>query len=197
MDVSIIGTPPRPVVGGFADGPRVYASGDGAIEFAQLRVHGLDISVLDRGLTRASSLKMCYAALLKGLTALSTELMVTSELLDVRQPLRDQLQATQPALLAMMGRQVPSMPPKARRWIGEMEQMAITFGDAGLPPNIFEGAAALFNMVGRTPLGEEVVEDRRLGTSLDEVVDALAGVVRTASAGRQSLAERVLAASGT
>jgi 3-hydroxyisobutyrate dehydrogenase-like beta-hydroxyacid dehydrogenase len=181
VDVSIIGPPPRVMDGRVEAAPSIYASGDGALDFALLKELGLDVSVLEGSQARASSLKMCYAALLKGLTAISTELMAASDLLEVREPLLAQLESTQPELLKMMARQIPAMPPKARRWVGEMEQMAIAFRDVGLTPSIFQGAADLFELVGLTELGEEVPENRRIGTSMNEVVGTIVEAVRNRS----------------
>ena len=45
-------------------------------------------------------------------------------------------------MLERMHRAVPEMVPKAHRWVGEMEEIAKTFGACGLTPLTFEGAAA-------------------------------------------------------
>jgi hypothetical protein len=44
------------------------------------------------------------------------------------------------------------MPPKADRWIGEMEEIAATFGAVGLPPELMVGAAALYRLVSENTL---------------------------------------------
>ena len=66
------------------------------------------------------------------------------------------------------------MPPKAFRWVGEMEEIARTFSDQGLPPKMLEGAAALYRLVERTELGAETPEERHRGQTLAEVVGILA-----------------------
>lgn len=184
VDVSIIGQPPRPGQVPGPGTPRFYASGPEAPYFARLGDHGLDVRVLEGGIGKASGLKMCYAALLKGLTALSTELLVAGQLLGLEEPLRAELESSQPVLLDMMRKQLPRMPPKAYRWVGEMEEMARTFQEAGLPPEIFLGAAHLYGIVEGTDLGHETPEKRRLGTTLEEVVDLLARALRSAPAGK-------------
>ena len=173
VDAGIIGGPPRPGT----PGPRLYASGEHAEEFAQLRRHGLDVRVIGPETGQASGLKMCYAALTKGLTALATELLVAGRVLRLDEPLMAELRASQPALLGWIERGVPGMPPKAYRWVGEMEEIAATFGALGLPPQIHEGAAALYRFVAQTPLGAETPEARRRGQTLDEVVAVLAGTL--------------------
>ena len=75
VDAGIIGGPP----GRSGAGPRIYASGEHASAFAELATYGLDIRPLGPAIGQASGLKMCYAALTKGLTALGTELLVAAE----------------------------------------------------------------------------------------------------------------------
>lgn len=173
VDAGIIGGPPKP---GSA-GTRFYASGEHAGEFARLRGSGLDVRVIGGDIGQASGLKMCYAALTKGLTALGTELLVAARALGLSEPLRAELTSSQATLLGILERSIPSMPPKAYRWVGEMEEIAATFRDAGLTPKIHEGAADLYRFVEATPLAEETPEARSKGTTLDEVVAMLAGAL--------------------
>jgi len=50
-----------------------------------------------------------------------------------------------------MERQIPTMPPRAYRWIGEMEEIAQTFADAGLTPKFHQAAADMYRFVAATP----------------------------------------------
>lgn len=70
-------------------------------------------------------------------------------------------------------RGLPSMCPKAYRWVGEMEEIAKTYEALGLKGKVFEGFAELFQLVTDSPLGKEIVEDRKLGTTLDFTVQAI------------------------
>ena len=155
VDAGIIGPPPRH---GATD-TRFYASGAAATDFAQLRDHGLEVRVIGARAGDASALKMCYAALTKGTTAIMTELLIAAERLGVSAPLRAELQASQPAMLQRMRHVVPAMVPKAHRWVGEMAEIAKTFAAAGLTPLTFEGAAALYALVADTTLGRVAPED--------------------------------------
>ena len=171
VDAGIIGPPPRPG----AAGTRFYASGAAAAELAQLRDYGLDVRVLGARAGDASAVKMCYAALTKGTTAIMTELALAAERLGVSEALRAELAASQPEMLERMERGVPAMVPKAHRWVGEMEEIARTFAAVGLTPLTFEGAAALYALVAGTPLGETSPEDwRRRARTFAEVVGGLA-----------------------
>jgi 3-hydroxyisobutyrate dehydrogenase-like beta-hydroxyacid dehydrogenase len=169
-DVGIIGSPPR----GPTRRARLHVSGPAAAEVTRLAAHGLDVRVVGTESGQASGLKMCYAALTKGLTALGTELLVAGHLLGLSEPLLSELREGQTPLLQWLERQIPTMPPKAYRWVGEMEEIASTFESLGLPPQILAGAAALYRQVGDTPLAEERPESRRRGQSASEVVALLA-----------------------
>ncbi|HEV2122984.1 MAG TPA: DUF1932 domain-containing protein [Chloroflexota bacterium] len=173
IDGGIIGGPPK--VGGA--GPRIYASGEHAAELAVLRDHGLDVRVIGEEVGQASGLKMCYAALTKGLTALGTELLVAGEQLGLSQVLRSEIQSSQPALWGWLERSVPGMPPKAYRWVGEMEEIAATFDALGLTPRLLAGAADMYRFVERTPLGQETPETRQRGQTLEEAVKVLSNAL--------------------
>lgn len=170
VDAGIIGPPPRPGSGG----TRFYASGDRAGEFAQLGQYGLDVRVVGPVIGQASGLKMCYAALTKGLTALATELLLAAELMGLSETLDSELQTSQQPLRNWIERQLPSMPPKAYRWVGEMEEIATTFDALKLTPEMLQGAAAIYREVARTPLGRETPESRSQGTTLRSAIDLLA-----------------------
>ncbi len=175
VDAGIIGPPPAAGAGG----TRFYASGAAAEEFARLGDFGLDIRVIGERAGDASAVKMCYAALTKGTTAIMTELLVAAARLGVAAALRDELGLSQLAMVARMEKSVPAMVPKAHRWVGEMEEIAKTFGDVGLTPLTFEGAAALYAFVAGTPLGQSPPEEwRAAGVSLEQVIASLAAQVQ-------------------
>jgi 3-hydroxyisobutyrate dehydrogenase-like beta-hydroxyacid dehydrogenase len=172
VDAGIIGGPPK----SGANGPRFYASGTLAEEFAQLGNHGLDMRVVGPEIGQASALKMCFAAMSKGVTALATEALTAAQMLGVADPLRAEMASTLPGLLDYANRAVPTMPPKAYRWIGEMEEIAQTFASVGLPPGMLQGAADVYRFVGQSPLGRERTENRTQGKTIE---DAVAGLART------------------
>ncbi|MGH6901741.1 MAG: DUF1932 domain-containing protein [Geminicoccaceae bacterium] len=171
VDAGIVGPPPKPG----ASATRFYASGKDAAVFAQLCDFGLDVRVVGERPGDASALKMCYAALTKGTTALMTELAIAAERLGVGAALRAEFALSQPAMLERMHRAVPAMVPKAHRWVGEMREIAKTFEACGLTPLTFEGAAAIYADVAATPLGGTSPEDwRREARRLEDIVSALA-----------------------
>jgi 3-hydroxyisobutyrate dehydrogenase-like beta-hydroxyacid dehydrogenase len=156
---------------GFPGAPRFYASGPHAHELTELP---LDVRVLDGEIGQASALKMCYAALTKGLTALLTESMVAADALGVTEALVAELSDSQPQFLATAQRGLPGMVPKAYRWIAEMEEIAATFEAAGLTPRMLLGAADVYRLV-------EEARTAADGSALDNV-DAVIEAVRLALA---------------
>jgi 3-hydroxyisobutyrate dehydrogenase-like beta-hydroxyacid dehydrogenase len=169
IDGGIIGQPPK--IDGA--GPRVYVSGPGAESLIQLRENGLNIQPIGDVIGHASGVKMCYAGLTKGLTALGTELMVAAEAMGLTEPLRAELEYSQKQFLDHFERQIPGMPPKAYRWVGEMEEIAKTFEDTGMTPKILLGAADMYRLVGETELANETPEQRSRGQNLADVVKIL------------------------
>ncbi len=174
VDVGIIGGPPQP---GRRGATTLYASGNHAAEFARLQDFGLDIKVLEGGIGAASGIKMCYAAMTKGVTAVATELLIAAERLGLSDALQAEFEHSQPDLLRLAKRQVPSIAPKAYRWVAEMQEIASTFGEVGLTPKIFEGAAELYRSVSETPAASEAVSAGRANQTADELVDALAATL--------------------
>jgi L-threonate 2-dehydrogenase len=178
VDGGIIGGTPQPE----RAGPRIYVSGADAPELAQLGGDGLTVRVMGERIGEASGLKMCYAALTKGVTALATELLVAAEVMGLSAPLKAELEGGQGSQWASLQRGVAGMPPKAYRWVGEMEEIAATFGDLGLTPRMLEGAADVYRLVARSPLGAETPEVRRLGKTAEDAVAVLAATVKQEAA---------------
>ncbi len=165
VDASIIGPPPRT-----PGATRFYASGPQLETFSELNRYGLDVRPLGDAIGLASAIKMCYASLTKGLTALCTELLTAAALLGVSDALTAEFQLSQAALFERMEKGLPSMPPKARRWIGEMEEISATFEHVGLTPNILTGAADMYRFVGETHLAELPPEARDQFPTLAELI---------------------------
>src|SRR5437868_2813998 len=85
------------------------------------------------------------------------------------------------------------MPPKAYRWVGEMEEIAHAFVDLGLPPQMGEGAATLYRLVGQTKLGMGTPEERQLGQTLEEVAGILASALAEGNRSPVTMSCRTLA----
>lgn len=171
VDAGIIGAPPHPTEGG---GPRFYASGPDAARFAVLAGFGLDIRVVGEEIGQASAVKCCYAALTKGFTALGASLLVAAERAGVAATLAAECAASQPEASSWLLRQLPSMPPKAWRWVAEMEEIGAFFDSVGVPGGTVRGAAETYRKVADTPLGRETPETRDKARDGRAVAEGLA-----------------------
>lgn len=119
VDGGIIGPPPGPT------GRTVfYVSGEAARRAAAMRDLGLDIRVLEGPVGAASALKMSYAGITKGLTAIGAAMMLGATRAGCAADLAAELAESQPQLLKWLTRQVPAMFPKAYRFVAEMEEIA-------------------------------------------------------------------------
>ena len=172
VDVSIIGGPPRP---GYS--PHFYVSGSQAPNFAEVGQFGLDVRLLDGEVGQASGIKMCYAAMTKGSWALYSQLLIAAELMGLTEPLLAEFQSGQSAVLERMTRTIPTVPPRARRWVSEMEEIRDTFDHLGLTPLLFQGVSDMYRFMGDTPLGEEFPESRDWERTFTETIRQLATYV--------------------
>ncbi|HEY5210822.1 MAG TPA: DUF1932 domain-containing protein, partial [Stellaceae bacterium] len=141
-DVGIVGGPPR------AEGytPHLYASGEAVADLLPLRDLGLDIRPVAGGIGAASGLKLAYASLTKGLTAIAIAAARGAANAGVADALRAEFAESQPQLLAWLQRQIPTVYPKAYRWVGEMEEIARALG-ADPAGDMFMGAAGVYEGV--------------------------------------------------
>lgn len=149
VDGSIIGTPPLP--GGPA--PALYVSGPEAGRVAILGDHGMDIRVLDAPIGAASTLKMSYAGMTKGLTALASAMILAAERAGAGEALHAELARSQKMLLDRFARTVPDMFPKAYRWVAEMEEIAAFLGEDRPESQIFHGIAGLYQLIAEDHAG--------------------------------------------
>jgi putative dehydrogenase len=147
VDAGIIGSPPKPPAAGesiVAGSPRFYASGPAALRFATLRDYGLDVRVLDGALAAASALKMSYAGITKGTQAIGAAMMLAATRAGSADALFDELQSSQKELFPWLKRSLAQMPPKAYRWVAEMQEIAGFVGDDPAASELYEGAAHFY-----------------------------------------------------
>ena len=169
LDGGIIGPPPR----GKAK-TNLYVSGPGAGDLEQLHTEQLRVHVLSERIGDASALKMCYGAINKGTQALILEALVAARSLGVDAELEKQLLDSRSDMYNWIIGTLPTMPPKAYRWVPEMLQISKTFESAGMTPRIFQGAADMFEFIAVTPIGRETPENRDKSRGGKDVVRLLA-----------------------
>ena len=147
IDAGIIGGPPLAGTQDPAKGPRFYASGADAHQLTRLAAFGLDIAILDGPVGDASGLKLAYAGLTKGFTALCATMLGAAEREGIAGALRTELARSQPNFLKHLDRFLPAMRPKAYRFVDEMRQIAQFVGSPDDGATIYEGAAQLYQKI--------------------------------------------------
>ena len=168
IDAGIIGGPP-----GSGSPPRFYASGPHEAVIGELDGKGIIVPLLGGEVGRASAIKMCYASLTKGVSALQTAALVAAHRLGLSSELEEEMSSSQANVLAQM-QSVIGLPGKAFRWVGEMEEIAATFESVGVTGNFHHGAAEIFRMVADSPLGDERPETIDPNRTLQETVEVFA-----------------------
>jgi putative dehydrogenase len=157
----IIGPPPREN----STNTKIYASGPHAAELARLNEYGLNVRVLDGSLTAASALKMSYAGITKGFTALGAAMILAATREGSAAALKAELAESQPALMSWLARQIPSMYAKAYRWVAELDEIAAFVGQDRPEATMLSAAARLYEHIaadGRTDGTEIGILDRFL-----------------------------------
>ena len=150
VDAGIIGPPPKPG----STSTKIYASGPLAQALASLQDYGLIVRPLDGPLTAASALKMSYAGITKGLTALGAAMMLAATRGGSADALKAELADSQPELLQFFERMMPPMYGKAYRWIAELDEIAGFVGKDRPESAMLTAAARLYEEVARDVEGD-------------------------------------------
>lgn len=164
----------RFVDGGIIGGPAwepgktwLYLSGEEAGEVAAFFSAGpLETRVLGDEVSKASALKMCYAAYTKGTSALLCAIMATAEALGVREDLETQWSRGGSDFAETTRGRVRRVTAKAWRFAGEMDEIAATFREAGLPGEFHAAAGVIYRRIAD-------FKDAPSTPSLEEVLNAL------------------------
>lgn len=151
VDAGIIGPPPAPD----SQKTRIYLSGDAAARVAALEAYGLSMPIQPGPIGAASALKMSYAGITKGFTALGAAMMLAASRAGTAEDVKAELQMSQPALLGWLTRQMPRMYSKAYRWVAEMEEIAAFTGDDPAAREFFQAAARLYERIAADFVGEQ------------------------------------------
>ncbi len=155
-DVGIVGLPPTEV-----EGTVFYAAGEAAMRFAGLARPALEVRVLDGPVGAASALKMAYAGMTKGVTAICAAMILASERAGAAATLGAELARSRPELLAMARLQMPRAFPRSYRWVAEMREIAAFAGEDPATAAIFEGIARLYERIAADVAGPNT-DTRRL-----------------------------------
>jgi len=151
IGAGIIGPPPKPG----STNTRIYASGPHAGELAALNDYGLIVRVLSGPLTAAPALKMSYAGITKGFTALGAAMMLAATRGGSAEALKAELAESRPDLLRYLSNQVPAMYSKAYRWVAELDEIASFVGNEHAEHEMLTAAARLYERIAEDVDGEK------------------------------------------
>lgn len=177
IDGGIIGGPPAPKDDGTWTRPSIPTSGPyrlteakpGGEQLAEV----LNTKHVNDTIGAASGLKMCFASLSKGFTALAIQSFTTAHNLGVIPELKAHMEEFNPSALKQAEKSLPAMCPKAYRWVHEMREIAETFeADGGFErdESSFRSIAEVYELVANgTELGKEITEDRKRGKTAEDV----------------------------
>jgi len=143
VDSGIIGLPPKP--GG--NSPKFFACGPEVARFKALGEYGLDVRVVDGPLGAASTLKMSYGGITKGVIAVGAAMVLAAIRNGAGKALFDELSASQANLIASYAKSLPDMLPKAGRWVAEMEEISAFVGDGSPEADIYAAFGEFYSRI--------------------------------------------------
>ena len=150
--------------------PRIYISGPSASLMDELDGKGISVPNLGPEIGRASGIKMCYASMTKGTSAIRVAMLTAAQSLGLYDELVAELSGSQQGPLSAMESGIPGLPSNAGRWIGEMEEIAATFDAVGVTPHFHQGAAEIYRLLASTPFADESPETVDRDRSLAETI---------------------------
>lgn len=127
----------------------------------------LETGVIGESIGKASALKMCYAAYTKGTTALLCAIVGTADANGVLPELENQWARWGSGFPEQTRSRTTRSTAKAWRFVGEMEEIAATFEEAGLPGGFHTASADIYRRLAH-------LKDRAHTPSFEELLTALA-----------------------
>lgn len=149
IDVGIVGLPPKD-----DRSPYLHASGPTAAKLAVLNDFGINVNVIEGPVGAASALKMSYAGITKGTTALASMMMLAATRAGVADKLRIELERSHPAFITQFQRAVPDMFDKAYRFVGEMEEIANFVGEDPQAQKMYQAIASFYTRIAADHAGK-------------------------------------------
>ena len=169
IDGGIVGNPP-----GGEKPTRVFVSGSQARILENFKGEGITFRQCGAEIGKASAIKMCYAGITKGTSALHTAMMISAELLGVSEELTEELVYSQTGLYNRMEAVVPALPAVSDRYIGEMEEISKTLEAIKMPTGFHDGSAKLYEFLTHSPYSEERRETVDQNRSMRETIKGCA-----------------------
>jgi 3-hydroxyisobutyrate dehydrogenase-like beta-hydroxyacid dehydrogenase len=160
------------IIGGPAWSPEatwLYLSGRASDQVAACFSGGpLETEIIGDEIGKASALKMCFAAHLKGTTALMCATVAAAEGMGVRAELEKHWSRKGSDFAKSTLNRIRQVTKKAWRFSGEMEEIASTFEAVGIPGGFHLAARKLYNRIAKFKGADPV-------PPVKDVLDALRG----------------------
>ena len=175
IDGGIIGSPP----GGNSRPTRFFVSGPGAAAMGAFDGKGIIVRQCGPEIGRGSAVKMAYAGITKGTSALHAAMLIAAERLGIADELHEELQYSQVAMYKRMENVTPALPAVSDRYVGEMLEIAKTMAACGLTTGFHEGAVDLYRLLDKSPFSSErrdtVDKERTLRQTIEVCARAVTG----------------------
>ena len=142
VDGGIIGLPPKE---GYT--PFLHVSGPEAEKVAALNEFGIKVNLVPGPVGAASALKMSFAGITKGVTAIGSMMMLAATRAGVADKLRGELERSYPNFLTSFQRSVPDMFDKAYRFVGEMEEISNFVSEDGAAQDAYQAIAEFYTRI--------------------------------------------------
>ena len=160
VDGAIMGGPPTENYS-----PRIYLSGKLSEKFNFLNGKGIELMVLKGSDFKASATKMVYASITKGSKALVAGALIAAKKNNVYDELIEELKYSEEYFSLVAKDQIPSIKHKAYRWVGEMNEISLTYKESGLTGGFHSEAENVYELIKNLP------EDK---LEIDEIINQIA-----------------------
>ena len=160
VDGAIMGGPPTENYS-----PRIYLSGKLSEKFNFLNGKGIELMVLKGSDFKASATKMVYASITKGSKALVAGALIAAKKNNVYDELMEELKYSEEYFSLVAKDQIPSIKHKAYRWVGEMNEISLTYKESGLTGGFHSEAENVYELIKNLPEGK---------LEIDEIINQIA-----------------------
>lgn len=160
VDGAIMGGPPTENYS-----PRIYLSGKLSEKLNFLNEKGIELMVLKGSDFKASATKMVYASITKGSKALVAGALIAAKKNNVYDELMEELKYSEEYFSLVAKDQIPSIKHKAYRWVGEMNEISLTYKESGLTGGFHSEAENVYELIKNLP------EDK---LEIDEIINQIA-----------------------
>ena len=163
VDGAIMGGPPTENYS-----PRIYLSGKLSEKLNFLNGKGIELMVLKGSDFKASATKMVYASITKGSKALVAGALITAKKNNVYDELMEELKYSEEYFSLVAKDQIPSIKHKAYRWVGEMNEISLTYKESGLTGGFHSEAENVYELIKNLPEGKLEIDE-----IINQIVDKM------------------------